>query len=81
MALWNRVAVKAWNDKDKDIVYAMDQMTTEGAKSCPKGYCMGLASIWMRVIAHPTRVIGSTGVLYPSGEHRGDVQAAMRIAA
>lgn len=49
MALWNNVTNKAW--KDGRIVYAMDQMTTQGAKApkgCPEGYCMGLASIWMR---------------------------------
>ena len=51
MGLWNNVTNKAWNDQDKDVIYAMDQMATAGAKGpngCPEGYCMGLASIWMR---------------------------------
>jgi len=51
MELWNKVSLKVWNDTDKDVAYVMDQMTTEGAKApkgCSGGYCMGLASIWMR---------------------------------
>lgn len=50
MGLWNTVTNKAWNDSQ--IVYAMDQMTTAGAKApsgCTGGYCFGLATVWARL--------------------------------
>ena len=40
MGIWNNITNKAWNDSQ--IIYAMDQMQTAGAKApagCTGGYC------------------------------------------
>ncbi len=50
MGLWNDITVKAWNANQ--MVYAMDQMATAGAKApngCTAGYCFGLAAVWARL--------------------------------
>ncbi len=49
MGIWNNITNKAWNDNQ--IIYAMDQMQTAGAKApagCTGGYCFGLAAVWIK---------------------------------
>lgn len=49
MGLWNDITIKAWNDGN--ILYAMEQMQTAGAKGpngCTDGYCFGLAAVWIK---------------------------------
>lgn len=46
MGLWNDITNPAWDLGV--VVYAMDQMATAGIKAAPKGYCFGLATVWVK---------------------------------